>query len=272
MAMSYADVNGVSLYYEEHGSGQPLILLHGGLGSGDMYGPILPLLAKGRRVITVDLQAHGHTADVNRPLRYDTLGDDVAGLIRHLGLARADAMGYSFGAATALRTAIQHPDLVRRLVIASVPYRRDGWYPESLTGMDQMGSALAGMLMRSPVYENYSRVAPRVEDFPVLLDKTGELLRRDYDWSAEIARITAPVMLVYADADAVRPAHIVEFYALLGGGLRDANWDGSARPVARLAVLPGHTHYDIFASTDLAAAVTPFLDAQSLEPPPPLGP
>ena len=269
--MSYADVNGVSLYYEEHGSGQPLILLHGGLGSGDMYGPILPVLTAGRRVITIDLQAHGRTADVDRPLRYETLGDDVAGLVEHLGLAQVDLMGYSFGALTALRTAIQHPDLVRRLVIASIPYRRDGWYPESLAGMDAMGSALAGMLMQSPPYETYSRVAPRVEDFPVLLDKTGELLRRDYDWSAEVAKIAAPVMLVYADADAVRPAHIVEFYALLGGGLRDANWDGSARPVARLAVLPGRTHYDIFASADLPAAVMPFLDAVSLEPPPPFG-
>jgi len=181
-------------------------------------------------------------------------------------------MGYSFGAATALRAAIQYPHLVRRLVIASIPYRRDGWYPESLASMDQMGSQLAGMLMQSPVYDSYARVAPRVEDFPVLLDKTGELLRRDFDWSAEIAAITAPVMLVYADADAVRPAHIVEFYALLGGGLRDANWDGSLRPVARLAVLPGHTHYDLFASADLPAAVIPFLDAPSLEPPPPLGP
>jgi pimeloyl-ACP methyl ester carboxylesterase len=271
-AMSYADVNGVSIYYEEHGSGKPLILLHGGLGSGDMYAPILPLLSQGRRVITVDLQAHGHTADVDRPLRYETLGDDVAGLIEHLGLAQVDLMGYSFGAATALRTAIQHPHLVRRLVIVSIPYRRDGWYPESLAGMDQMGSQQAGMLMQSPVYDLYSRVAPRVEDFPVLLDKTGELLRRDFDWSAEITAITAPVMLVYADADAVRPAHIVEFYALLGGGLRDANWDGSLRPVARLAILPGHTHYDLFASADLPAAVLPFLDAASLEPPPPLGP
>jgi pimeloyl-ACP methyl ester carboxylesterase len=269
--MSYADVNGISLYYEEHGSGEPLILLHGGLGSGDMYGPILPVLAAGRRVITVDLQAHGRTADVDRPLRYETLGDDVAGLIEHLGLAQVDLMGYSFGAATALRTAIQHPRLVRRLVIASIPYRRDGWYPESLAGMDQMGAQLAGMLMQSPVYDSYARVAPRAEDFPVLLDKTGELLRRDFDWSAEIAAITAPVMLVYADADAVRPAHIVEFYALLGGGLRDANWDGSLRPVARLAVLPGHTHYDIFASADLPAAAVPFLDAPSLAPPPPVG-
>jgi len=270
--VSYADVNGVSLYYEEHGLGQPLILLHGGLGSGDMYAPILPLLAQGRRVITVDLQAHGRTADIDRPLRYETLGDDVAGLIRHLGLAQADVMGYSFGAATALRTAIQHPDLVRRLVVTSIPCRRDGWYPESLAGMDAMGSALAGMLMQSPVYETYARVAPRVEDFPVLLDKTGELLRREYDWSAEVATITAPVMLVYADADAVRPAHIVEFYALLGGGLRDANWDGSLRPVARLAILPGYTHYDIFSSANLPAAVIPFLDAPSLEPPAPLGP
>jgi pimeloyl-ACP methyl ester carboxylesterase len=270
--MSYADVNGVSVYYEEHGSGRPLVLLHGGLGSSDMYGSILPVLAKDRRVITVDLQAHGRTADVDRPLRYETLGDDVAGLIGHLGLAQADVMGYSFGAATALRTAIQHPGLVRRLVLVSIPCRRDGWYPESLAGMDAMGSAMAGMLMQSPVYELYSRVAPRVGDFGVLLDKTGELLRRDYDWSAEIGRITAPVMLVFADADAVRPAHIVEFYALLGGGLRDANWDGSARPVNRLAVLPGHTHYDVFASADLPAAVVPFLDAPSLEPPAPLGP
>ena len=269
--MSYADVHGLSLYYEEHGSGEPLILLHGGLGSGDMYTPILPLLAKGRRVITVDLQAHGHTADVDRPLRYETLGDDVAGLVEHLGLAQVDLMGYSFGAAAALRATIQHPHLVRRLVIVSIPYRRDGWYPESLAGMDQMGSQLAGMLMQSPVYDGYVRAAPRVEDFPVLLDKTGELLRRDFDWSAEVTAITAPVMLVYADADAVRPAHIVEFYALLGGGLRDANWDGSLRPVARLAVLPGHTHYDLFASPDLPAAVIPFLDAPSLEPPPPIG-
>jgi pimeloyl-ACP methyl ester carboxylesterase len=271
-AMSYADVNGISLFYEEHGSGQPLILLHGGLGMGEMYAPILPLLAKDRRVITVDLQAHGHTADVDRPLRWETLADDIAGLIGHLGLAQADVMGYSFGGAAALRTAIQHPDLVRRLVIVSAPCQRDGWYPESLAGMDQMGSQLGEMLKQSPMYQVYSRVAPRVQDWPVLLDKTGDQLRQDYDWSADIAKITAAVMLVYADADAVRPAHMVEFYRRLGGGLRDAHWDGSARPVARLAILPSHTHYDIFAAPDLAAAVLPFLDAPSLQPPAPLAP
>ncbi|MGD0602872.1 MAG: alpha/beta hydrolase [Streptosporangiaceae bacterium] len=268
--MSYADVNGVNLYYEEHGSGQPLILLHGGLGMGEMYAPILPLLAKDRRVITVDLQAHGHTADVDRRLRFQTLADDIAGLISHLGLAQADVMGYSFGGATALRTAIQHPRLVRRLVLVSQPCQRDGWYPESLAGMDQMGSQLAEPLKQSPMYQIYSQIAPRVQDWPVLLDKTGDLLRQDYDWSADVAKITAAVLLVYADADAIRPEHIVRFYQLLGGGLRDATWDGSARSVARLAIVPGHTHYDIFSSPDLvASAVIPFLDAPSLEPPPP---
>jgi pimeloyl-ACP methyl ester carboxylesterase len=269
--MSYADVNGIRMYYEEHGSGRPLILLHGGLGLGEMYAPILPALAEGRRLITVDLQAHGHTADVDRPLCYQTMGDDIAGLIGHLGLAQADLMGYSLGAGTALRTAIQHPDLVRRLVLVSGPCKRAGWHADSLAGMEPMGAQLAEALKQSPPYEAYSRVAPRVEDWPVLLDKTGELLRLDYDWSAEIAKVTAQVMLVYGDADAVHPAHIVEFYGLLGGGLRDANWDGSARSVARLAILPSHTHYDIFASPDLTAAVIPFLDAPSLQPPAPFG-
>ena len=269
--MSYADVNGVSVYYEEHGSGRPLILLHGGLGAAGMYAPILPMLAKDHRVIAVDLQAHGHTADVDRPLRYQTLGDDVDALIGHLGLAQADLMGYSFGGLTALRTAIQHPQLVRRLVVVSVPCRRDGWYPESLAGMDQMGAHLAEPMKHSPPYEMYASVAPRVQDWPVLLDKTGDLLRQDYDWSADLAQLTAQTMLVYADADAVRPAHIVDFYARLGGGLRDATWDGSARSVARLAILPGHTHYDIFGSPDLVNAVIPFLDAASLEPPAPYG-
>jgi pimeloyl-ACP methyl ester carboxylesterase len=275
--MSYADVNGITLYYEEHGSGQPLVLLHGGYGTGEMYGAIMPSLASGRRVITVDLQGHGRTADVDRPLRFQTMGDDIAALIRHLGLGQgasrvqADVMGYSLGAGAALRTAIQHPDLVRRLVIVSHPVRHDGWFPESLAGFDQMGPAFAEAMKQSPLYEIYSRVAPRVEDWPVLVDKMGTMLRQDYDWSAEVEKITAPVMLVYGDADSVRPAHIAEFYALLGGGLRDANWDGSARPVSRLAILPSHTHYDIFFSPDLTSAVIPFLDAPSLEPPAPMG-
>jgi pimeloyl-ACP methyl ester carboxylesterase len=262
--MSYADVNGVSLYYEEHGSGKPLVLLHGGISAGAMFEAIMPQLSANRRVITVDLQGHGGTADVDRPLRPETMADDIAALIAHLGLDQADVMGYSLGGVVALRTAIQHPRVVRRLVLVSVGFSRDGSHPEVIGAMDQFSPELADALAQSPVYETYSRLAPRVEDWPVLIAKTSELLKYDYDWRAEADQLETPTMLVFADADSVRPAHIVEFYGLLGGGLRDANWDGSLRPTARLAILPGTTHYDIYTSPALAPAVTPFLDAAEL--------
>jgi pimeloyl-ACP methyl ester carboxylesterase len=258
--MSYADVNGLSLYYSEHGSGEPLVLLHGGIGSGDMFAAILPELAAGRRVITVDLQGHGRTADIDRPFRPESMADDVAALVEHLGLAQTDVMGYSLGGAVALRIAIQHPALVRRLVLLSVPCRRDANHPEVVTAMEEMRPEVAEVMKQSPPYELYSRIAPRPEDWPVLIAKTSDALKVDYDWTAETAALTAPTMLVFADADSVRPAHIVEFFGLLGGGLRDAGWDNSHRPVARLAILPGTTHYDVFMSPMLGMAVIPFLD------------
>ena len=262
--MSHADVNGLSLYYEEHGSGEPLVLLHGGLGAGEMLAPLIPPLAAGRRVIAVDLQGHGRTADVDRPLTPESLADDVAALIAHLGLERADVMGYSLGGVTALRTAIQHPDRVRRLVLVAVAFRRSGSHPDVVAAMDAMTPAVAEMMRESPPAQLYARIAPRPEDWPVLVAKTSDMLKVDYDWSADLDRITAPTMLVYADADSIRPTHIVEFFAALGGGLRDAGWDGAQRPVARLAVLPATTHYDVFASPLLAPAVIPFLDAPAL--------
>jgi pimeloyl-ACP methyl ester carboxylesterase len=259
--MTYAKINGLDLYYEEHGAGDPLVLLHGGIHAGEMFGAILPALSAGRRVIAVDLQAHGHTADVDRPLSPDLMADDVAALIAHLGLDSADVMGYSLGGAVALRTAIQHPERVRRLVVVSVPFKRDGNFPDVLATMDAMGPEAAEMIKQSPLYELYSRVAPRPEDWDTLIAKIAALMKVDYDWSAAVEALEMPVMLVFADADSVRPDHVVEFYRLLGGGLRDAGWDGSGRPTARLAVLPGLTHYDIFASPALPAAVIPFLDA-----------
>jgi pimeloyl-ACP methyl ester carboxylesterase len=259
--MSYADVNGLSLYYEEHGSGEPLVLLHGGLGAAELWAPVLPALAAGRRVIAVDLQGHGHTADVDRPLRPETMADDVAALIAHLGLERADVMGYSLGGLTALRTAIQHPERVRRLVLVSIAFRRDGNHADAIAAMDAMNAEAAEMMKQSPIYEAYARVAPRPEDWASLVGKTAELVKVDYDWTDEVRGLTAPTMLVYADADSIRPDHIVEFFALLGGGLRDAGWNAAHRPVARLAVLPGHTHYDVSASPALAPAVIGFLDA-----------
>jgi pimeloyl-ACP methyl ester carboxylesterase len=257
----YAPVDRLKLYYEIHGTGKPLILLHSGLGSSDMFSLIMPLLSKQREVIAVDLQAHGRTADIDRPLSYETMADDVAALIHHLEIERADLMGYSVGGEVALRTAIQHPEVVRKLVIVSATFSRDGWYPEIIAGMTTMGADSARAMTQTPMYQLYAHIAPRPEDWPVLHTKLGELFRKEYDWSKDVPAIKAPTLLVFGDADAVRTQHAVQFFELLGGGKRDGGWDRSGISNARLAILPGLTHYTIFSSPDLASTVTPFLDA-----------
>jgi pimeloyl-ACP methyl ester carboxylesterase len=260
-AGNYAEVNGLNMYYEIHGSGEPLILLHGGVGAIEMFGEVLPVLAEGRRVVAADLQAHGRTADIDRPLSYETMAEDVAALIGHLGLGKADVMGYSLGGGVALQTAIRHPEVVRKVVLVSTPFKRDGWYPEILAGMGQLGPEAAEPMKQTPMYQLYAGVAPRPEDWPVLLTKLGRLLGQGYDWSEEVAAIEVPTMIVVGDADSVRTAHAVEFFELFGGGKADAGWDGSGMSNARLAILPATTHYNIFSSPALASAVTPFLDA-----------
>lgn len=252
----YAPVDGLKLYYEIRGSGQPLILLHGGVVGITMFGPNLDALAEKRQVIAVELQGHGHTADIDRPLSYEVMADDVAALTKYLGIQQADVMGYSLGGGVALQTAIRHPGLVRNLVVVSAPCKRDGFYPEVLAAMAQMGPGAAEGMKKSPLAQMYPNV-----NWAVLFTKLGELLKKDYDWSKEVAAIKSPTMLVFADADAIRTAHMVEFYGVLGGGQRDAGLDGSLRPVAQLAILPGLTHYSISAAPALAAAVTSFLDA-----------
>lgn len=257
----YAPVNGLNMYYEIHGSGDPLVLLHGGFGMTGMFAELLPQLAASRQVIAADLQGHGRTADIERPLSLEAFGDDVAALIRHLGLPQADVMGYSMGAEAALRTAIQHPALVRKLVVVSAPCKRDGWYPEVLAGMEQVNAAAVELWRESPIYQGYVAVAPNPDGLPVLADKMGELMRQDYDWSDEVAALPMPVLLVFGDADSVPPAHAAEFFALLGGGQRDAGWDGAHMPPAQLAILPGTTHYNSIDSPLLTPIVQAFLDA-----------
>jgi len=258
---NYAAVNGLRLYYEIHGQGQPLVLLHGGLNNVELLGDTLTQLATSRQVIAVDLQGHGRTADIDRPIRYELMADDIAALIRHLGLTQSDVMGYSLGGGTALRVAIQHPDLVRKLVLVSVAFKRTGSYPEVLAGMDQMSGAAAEFMKQAPIYQSYARISPTPDKFPQLLDKMGDLLRQPYDWSKEVAALQPPALLVFADADSVTTDHMAEFYKLLGGGQRDAGWDGSNLPKSQLAILPGSTHYNIFASPLLPAVVAPFLNA-----------
>jgi pimeloyl-ACP methyl ester carboxylesterase len=260
-AGSYVSVNGLEMYYEIHGTGRPLILVHGGVGAIEMFGEVLPLLAEGRQVIAVDLQAHGRTADIDRPLSFELMADDIAALIEHLGFEKADVMGYSLGGGVALQTAIRHPEVVRKLVVVSTPFKRDGWYPEVLAGMGQMGPEAAEPMKQTPMYHLYASVAPKPEDWPVLLTKLGQLLGRDYDWSKDVAAMEAPTLIVVGDADSVRTAHAVQFFELLGGGKADAGWDGSGMSNARLAILPATTHYDIYFSPTLASIVTPFFDA-----------
>lgn len=259
----YAQVNGLNMYYEIHGTTQanpPLIFLHGGLGQNGMFGANIPLLVKDRQVITPDLQAHGRTADIDRPLSLQAMADDVAALVAQLGLKSVDVMGYSMGGGVALQTAIRHPEIVRKLVVVSFPYRRDGWLPDVLSGMDQVGPQAAEQMKPSPIYQAYAANAPRPQDWPVLLTKMGDMLRKDYDWTEDVAALRMPVMLVAGDADSVRTMHTVQFFELLGGGKVDGGWDRSGVSKNRLAILPGVTHYEIFASPALAANVISFLN------------
>jgi pimeloyl-ACP methyl ester carboxylesterase len=259
-APTYADVNGIKLGYQVFGQGDPLILLHGGFGSVEMFGPNVEALAAGRMVVGVDLQAHGRTPPADRPMRFETMADDVAALIRHLGVAKASVMGFSLGGGVALRTAIQHPDVVDRVVLVSTPFTDRGWYPEMREAMRAMGPEVAEPMKHSPMYAAYQQVAPNVEDWPVLVTQLTELLKHDYDWSADVQRLEMPVMLVIGDADGLPPSHAVEFFGLLGGGKRDASFDRSGMTKHRLAILPGITHYDINVAPELAQAVIPFLE------------
>ena len=255
----YASVNGLAMYYERHGTGEPLVLLHGGFGSTGMYDGIMRLLSQGRQVLAVDLQAHGRTADIDRPLSSESLADDIAAFIKHLALDQADVMGYSFGGSAALRTAIQHPTVVKRLVVVSAGFKRTGMYPAILAAMDQEGLD-ADAMQHTPMYQAYAQIAPRPHDWPVLVAKMVAWQRKDYDWSQDVAKITIPTLLVFGDADIISPRHAVEFFELLGGGKEDAGWDGSKMPQARLCILPGMTHYTIFASPELARTVARFLN------------
>ena len=256
---SYAEVNGLTIYYEMHGEGQPLVLLHGALSAiGTSFGKLLPALAKERQVIAVEMQGHGHTADIDRPLRYEYLADDIAALLTQIGLEQADLFGWSLGAGVTLQTAIRHPRLVRKLVLASVTYHRGGLYPELLAGIEH---AKPENVAGTPFYEEYTRIAPHPHDFPRLFAKQQQLDSEIQDWPVEAIRaIKAPTLLIIGDADVVRPEHTVELFRLLGGGVAG---DLVGLPRAQLAVLPGTTHVTLVDCVDwLVSMVTQFLDGK----------
>ncbi len=258
----YAEVNGINLYYETHGAGRPLILLHGGLGSGEMFGPVLPVLAERHQVIAVDLQGHGRTADIDRPIDIRLMADDIAALIDHLALASPDVVGYSLGGGVAWQTAFKSPKKIRRLVAVSANIRADAIYPEMRAQQGQVNAAAAEFMKDTPMYQLYQRVAPRPEDFPRLLTKIGESMSKGYDFTEEVRGLQVPTLIVAADADMAPPSHYVEVFKLLDGGLRDGGWMGEGRPKGghALAILPGLTHYTIFSSPLFAATTLAFLE------------
>jgi pimeloyl-ACP methyl ester carboxylesterase len=253
---NFADVNGQHIFYSVQGAGKPLVLLHGGIDP-DCFGSNLAELAKGRQVIAVHLQAHGRTPDTDRPLRCETMADDVAALIGHLKLGKADVMGYSLGACVAMQTVIRHSDVVDRTVLVSGPMKKDGSHPDVVVAFDQLQANAATIgpgVKASPLGLAYPDV-----DWTNLFSKVGELTKQPFDWSADVAKIHARTLLVFADADSIRPEHMVEFWKALGGGQRDAGIDGSLRTANQFAIVPNTTHYTIPVDPRLPEIVGRFL-------------
>lgn len=252
-------VHGVDYYYEIHGTGDPLVVLHGGLMSSDSFRPLLPELGEGRQIIAVDLQGHGRTTLGDRPITLVDSANDIDALLEKIGVPRADVFGYSFGGGIALRLAIQHPQRVKKLVIASAPFAQDGFYPEMLPQQAAVGAAMLPMMKQTPMYQQYMAVAPKPDDFARLLDRMGEWMRTPYNYADEVRKITAPTLLVYGDSDMIRLDHIADFYKLLGGGKQDAGWQREHIAKNRLAILSDVTHYEMLNAPLLVPTVRAFL-------------
>jgi pimeloyl-ACP methyl ester carboxylesterase len=255
----YAAVNGLQMYYEIHGAGgTPLVLLHGAFSAiGTSFGALLPGLAQGRQVIGFELQAHGRTADIDRPLSPETMADDVAAALEQLGVAQADIFGYSMGAGVALQVAIRHPELVRKLVFMSATYTMSGVHPGLMDGFGEMRPE---MMHGSPWHDEYLRIAPRPEDFNRLFAKKTEMDKQLKDVPAEAIRaLEAPTLIIIGDSDLVRPEHAVEMFRLLGGGVFGDMPPGL--PASQLAVVPGTSHVSIISRADIVVPiVTLFLE------------
>jgi pimeloyl-ACP methyl ester carboxylesterase len=263
----YVKAGGVNYYYEIRGQGEPLLLLHGGLGNTAMFAPGIPEFAKTRQVIAVDLYGHGRTALTERPVSLVDMGADMATIVRELGHRQVDVLGYSMGGGVAFQLAVQSPQFVRRLVLVSAGFAQNGFLPEMLPQQAAVSGKMADQMKGTPIWDTYMAVAPRKEDFPRLLDKMGELMRRPYDWSADVKKLTMPTMIVFGDSDMYRLEHVMEFYKLLGGGQKDAGWMRENMATNRLAIIPNATHYDIGMVPALVPTVLPFLNGQTGGPP-----
>ena len=255
----YVTVNELNMYYEIHGEGQPLVLLHGAFSAiGTSFGKMLPELSRTRQVIAFELQGHGRTADIDRPLTIEGMAEDVAAALPQLGIERADVLGYSSGGSVALHFAVRHPEMLRKLVLMSVSYTLSGVHPGLMEGIGEMKPE---MMYGSPWHDEYMRIAPRPEDFNRLFEKKTQMDRQIKDFSEEAIRgINAPTLLIIGDSDLIRPEHAVEMFRLLGGGVFGDTPAGL--PNSQLAILPGTSHVTIVDRADwLVSMINSFLDA-----------
>jgi pimeloyl-ACP methyl ester carboxylesterase len=252
-------VNGMQMYYEASGEGEPLIVLHGAYMNIPAMGAIIPRLAETHRVYALELQGHGRTTDIDRPITYPDLADDVAAFMDSVGLERADVFGYSMGAAAGLQLVIRHPPRVRKLVAASVAYDAAGWQPAFAAFIPQM---TVEMLVGMPFAAEYRQLAPDPDGFPALAAKLIALEKEPMAWEADVRAITTPVLIITGDADVVTLEHAVAMFRLLGGGgMGDM---GTPLPASRLAVLPATSHTAVITQVDLLhALIEPFLKGET---------
>lgn len=260
----YADVNGLKMYYEVHGEGKPIVLLHGSFMNIPLnWSHIIPLLANNRKVIVAEMQAHGRTKDIARELSYEAMADDVSGLLKHLKIDSADILGYSMGGGVAFQFAVRHPQQLRRLVILSGAYAHDGWWPEVEASF---ATFTPEMFKGTPIQKQYDSMGNDPARFPEFVKKVMSIDLKPYDWSKEVKKIQAPILMAIGDADGVRYEHALELFRAKGGGKMG---DMYGLPKSRLAILPGTTHIGMIQRSDLLIPmVTGFLDADLNAPPP----
>lgn len=259
-----APINGLDMYYEIHGEGEPLVLLHGAYMSIDSnWAGLIPTLAKDHQVIAIELQGHGHTTDRDGPITYEGMADDVVALLDSLGIEKAALFGYSMGGGVAIRMAIDHPEMVTRLVAASAGYR----YDETTMGPDFMkmiDAITPEMFANSPFDTEYKRLSPHPEKFPVLVEKLKQLDLNTFDWSAEFAKISVPSLYIYGDADIVSIDYIATHHKAAGGIV---NGDMNGLPKTQLLVLPGTSHINVVfnpQNIEIMKAVVPAFLKQDL--------
>ncbi len=253
------EVRGMQMYYEVSGAGDPLIVLHGAYMNIPSMGAIIPKLAETHRVYALELQGHGRTTDIDRPITYPNLADDVAAFMDAVGLEQADVFGYSMGAVAGLQLAIRHPDKVNKLVAASGAYDADGWQPEFKAFIPQM---TVEMFVAMPFAEEYRKLAADPEGFPALVEKLIALEHEPMAWGEDVRKLTVPVLIITGDADVATLEHAVAMFRLLGGGVMGDM--GKPLPASRLAVLPATSHTAVIMQPDLLHAfIEPFLRGET---------